>query len=874
MKNTKPTCFLFDGNSFMHRAYNVAPGFMTKEGFPTGAISGFLNMSTSVINNFSPDMVIFVFDAKGKNFRHDMYSEYKANRAPTASDLAEQFQPIKDIIAAWGHPCISISGVEADDVLGTIADRAVVAGYSVVISTSDKDMNQLVSDDIKILNTQDTEGKSKPFGIDGVVEKMGVRPEQVRDLLAIMGDDSDNVPGVPGVGPITAAKWINQYGSLVEIINCADELEGAYGKYFRDNIEQAKLSYKLVTIDRNVELPHSFSDISGEYNEDHLISLVNKYELRKFQNKIGLVNSKAEEATVLNLCAPDESTLNVLTGGRVFVEVIKPSGEIAENVSFMVSPESEDVIYNISAVKHLELCMHLLTDLNTTIVSLDAKSVLKSLSFVTGTSVPVSKPIVDLKILFHMLSGVAKSFISVKDINQYFVDIRLCALRETYKLDDAKNKWLKMSIDEMNLVKAEEVSLAKTIIADESALDIPEEMVFPISIEYKLLTVISGVEKNGIKIDVKLLENLREELTKKLEGISANIFEIAGEEFNIASPPQVKKILFETLEISSKKKTTDEKVLNSLKDDYPITGMILEWRSLSKLISQYTTGLIDHADSEGVIRTNYNQTVVNTGRLSSTDPNLQNIPIKTEDGRKIREAFVAREGYKILCADYAQIELRILAHASNEPTLINAFNNDVDVHKVTASEVFGVPFDEVDFEQRRSAKGINFGLIYGIGSKALALDLGVSSKVSKEYIASFFIKYPSIQPYMESQLTFAKQNMYVNTITGRRLQTRDVNSNNPMVRGGAERSAKNAPLQGTAADIIKIAMVNAAKFIEEQSADAKILLQVHDELIFEIKEEVFDELSVQLLEIMETAVNLKVKLSVDGGSGYNWLEAH
>ena len=860
--------FLFDGNSFMHRAYNSMPAFSNKAGHPTGVITGFLNMMVSVLNRYQPEKSIVNFDHKGKNFRHEIFSDYKGTRKPTEPELKQQFQPVKDILTAWGFPIVSVEGYEADDTMGTLAVIGVEQGYDVYIVTSDKDMCQLVGEHIFILDTKDADKKGKPLDSDGVFEKMGVYPHQIIDLLAIMGDKSDNVPGAEGVGPVTAAKWLSQYQSLEKVIEHADELKGAYGEKFRNQIDQVKLSYKLVTINSNANLGIEFNNIVGERNDEKLFALIKEFELKKFQLAIGAKNTDAEnvDVNIIDLDSEQCSLDAVLDSKELFVETHEHNGSL---LLFLAKNDDEN-IYKITVNK--EIASKILS--HACLASNDVKKAIKLLSSLAEVRINPLMKVMDSRVFNYNINGGSTKPVGIDVINQIHANIELSELRVTNKLDTEKPQWNKLQFEELLLIKAEEVVVAKQTLLSE--LHLAELNSNSLCLDYQLIPVISLMEMDGVYIDKSKLEELNVVLSAKLGDLECEIFKLAGKTFNIASPKQVQEVLFVDLEIPSKKKSTNEKEMNKLAGDYPIVSLILEWRSLSKNISTYIIGIINRLDENGLVHAEFNQTVATTGRLSAKDPNLQSIPVASEDGRKVREAFVARLGRKIVALDYSQIEMRIMAHLSGQPELIKAFVENLDVHAATASDVFGVSIEDVSLEQRRAAKAVNFGLIYGRGAKALAGDLGIAIKDAKAYIDAYFDRYDLVKPCMESILVFAKENLYVETVIGRKLLTRDVNTTNPMVRPHAELSAKNAPLQGTAADIVKQAMIDVAKYIFENSLSSKItlLMQVHDELVFEIDEDIVEDIAPILASIMVNASKLSVPLEVDYKIADNWSDAH
>lgn len=874
-KTDLPTLFLIDGNSFMHRAANTMPAFNNKAGHPTGAMTGFLNMMVSVINDHNPDKCIVTFDHKGKTFRHDIFPEYKGTRPPSDPDLAKQFGPIKEIVKAWGYPVVSIEGVEADDTMSTLADMGVAQGYLVYLVTSDKDMCQKVSEKVLLLDTKNTDKKGKALDVDGVYEKLGVYPVQVIDLLAIMGDKSDNVPGAEGVGQVTASKWLNKYDSLDGILANIDELKGAYAEKFKAQIDNVLLSKKLVTIDSNVNIGMELNEIKGERNEDKLYALTQEFEMKKFQLAADIKNTNAEtlDIKVIDLDESEsnisfESLMNDVQEG-LFIEIAETKKD--KMLFFSSQSMDENVVYKVNLTKEIALKIMSMPLL----MGNDTKNTLKLLSMASEQLIEPTRKVMDTRVYNYNLNGGSKTKAAINVINQISANIEISELRVTNKLDTDKPKWDKLKFEELLIIKAQEVLIArKTLSSDEHNSLL--ESYRPLSMDYELLPVLARMEQDGVLVDKQKLEELNIVLSDQLNDMSKEIFEIAGEEFNIASVAQVKRILFDVMEIPSKKKSTAESEMNKLAVEHRIVKLILDWRSLSKKISTYVVGIINRLDSNNRVHCEFNQTVAATGRLSARDPNLQSIPVASEDGRKIRSAFIASNGKRILALDYSQIEMRILAHVCEQPELIDAFLNDVDVHAATASDIFNVNIEDVTYEQRRAAKAINFSLIYGKGSKALAQDLDIEVKEAKQYIADYFEKYSLVKPSMEDILDFARANLFVRTLFGRKVLTRDINAKNPMVRPHAENAAKNAPYQGTAADIIKEAMIATAKYISENNLhdDVSMLIQVHDELVFEISEDRVDEMAKIIAEIMENVIDLKVPLVVDHNVANNWSDAH
>jgi DNA polymerase-1 len=866
---SKPNFIIVDGYSFIHRSYNALPPLTNSKGFPTHSITGTINMINAIKKKFNPEKLIIAYDHKGKNFRHDMFPDYKANRTPMEDDLRIQIAPIKEIVRAWGLPELCIEGVEADDSMGTLAFRARDAGYNVAISTSDKDMRQLVSNGISILDTKDIANSSEPYGEEGVFERMGVYPNRVIDFLALVGDKVDNVPGVYGCGDKTAIKWLNLYGDVEGIIENADKIGGKIGETLRNSIEMLRLSYKLVVIDTNVQIDNGVDDFVAKMDEDKLLELVNEYELKGFKKSLDLKDKNAIEVKfsfIDDTKMVNDFLISITQNKprRIYIEAVESK--------LLISLFKTDDYYLFDPKEHMDVFLNIISN-NTCensylLCSLDSKAVLKVAYNAIQNNNVFHARVLDLRVYDYVVNGGQSKIKSVSDLNDRYTQFSLSNLRDKYKLDDKTPKWDNMNFDEKVEVKIDELAIAKFVFSKKV------EFSSSLVTDLKLLPILTMMEVKGTMINPEILENHGKFLDGKIEDISKDIFEIAGQDFNIASPKQVGHILFDVLEIESKKKTTAEDVLRKIADDNPIVNKILEWRSLSKLKSTYIDGLISRMDKDNLLHTTFNQTITLTGRLSSTDPNLQNIPIRTEDGRVIREAFVARKGYKILAADYSQIELRVLAHMANITNFIEAFQKNIDIHSLTASEVFGVDLEDVTSEQRRNAKAINFGLIYGMGVNKLAEELGISRKESKLYMDTYFEKY-DVKPYFEGQLNYAQENLSVQTLSGRKIPTTGIKSTNSFIRSHAELAAKNGSIQGTAADIIKNAMIDILKFIHnDEYKDVSLLMQVHDELVFEVPEDIAHSFAEKVKITMENVVSLSVPLLVEYNLADNWLDAH
>lgn len=896
---------LVDGSSYLYRAYHALPALTTSRGEPTGAIHGVLNMLNKLAREQETEHFVVVFDAPGKTFRDDLYAEYKANRPPMPDDLRSQVEPILDAIKGMGLPLLRIEGVEADDVIGTLCRRAVAAGMEVLVSTGDKDMAQLVSDKVTLVNTM----SDTLLDRDGVKNKFDVYPEQIIDYLGLVGDSADNIPGVPKVGPKTAAKWLREYGSIEGIIEHADEIKGKVGESLREHIEQLRLSQKLATIVQDVDLPQQLDELTrGAVDEEALTELFVHFEmntmlrqLREKSNKIDSAASAAPAAsrsrgdfeTVLTkeafdkwlqkigsaeLVALDTETtsINYMQAELVGISLATQTGEAAYIPvahDYPGAPQQLAREYVLSAMKpfledaqakkvghHLKYDAHIFARYGIRLRGMAFDSMLES----------------------YVLNSVATRH-DMNSVARYYLNA------ETIHFEDVAGKGVKQLT--FNQV---ELELAAPYAAEDAdiTLQLHEKIWADISknealkhlyetVEQPLVQVLFAMEETGVLVDRDMLNKQSAELASTMLEIQKKAHELAGGPFNLGSPKQLQQILFEKLELPVVRKTpkgqpsTAEDVLQELAADYELPRVILEYRSLSKLKSTYTDKLpLQICESTGRIHTSYHQAVAATGRLSSTDPNLQNIPIRTPEGRRIRQAFIAPEGNVLLAADYSQIELRIMAHLSADKGLLGAFAEGRDIHQATAAEVFGVALDEVSKDQRRSAKTINFGLMYGMSAFGLAKQLNVSRGEAQEYIDQYFDRYPGVKAYMDNTRASAKECGFVETIYGRRLYLPEINARNVQRRQYAERSAINAPMQGTAADIIKMAMISVQNWLLQNDIKARMIMQVHDELVFEVACDSIDGIRHEIVRLMSAAATLDVPLVVDAGVGKNWDEAH
>ncbi len=894
-----PPIILVDGSSYLYRAYHVPQlqRLTNAKGEMTGAVYGVINMLRKLREDYKPEYMAVVFDAKGKTFRHEMFEDYKGTRPPMPDDLRNQIAPLHELVKALGYKLIMVSGVEADDVIGTLATQASAQGKDMLVSTGDKDMAQLVTPHVTLINTM----TNKLMDETGVEEKFGVKPDQIIDYLALMGDTSDNIPGVPKVGPKTAAKWLVQYETLDSIVEHADDIKGKVGENLRGALEQLPMSKKLTTIVCDLELDESLDDLKiGAADKDTLEKIYTEMQFHKWLDDLsGSVEEKQERAKkeVAYETVLDKKSFDVWIKKLEKAELIAFDTETTSldylqarivGVSFAVeecsaayvpfghdypdAPEQLDEATVLGALKpiledeskaklgqNLKYDAHILENHGIHLQGMAEDTMLES--YVLDSTQRHDMDNMSLRVLGHNtihfvdIAGKGKKQLTFNDI----------ALEEAgpYAAEDA-DITLQLH-DALNAELKKEKGLLKVYR----------------EIEMPLLPVLQSIERNGVKIDVAMLNKQSKQLQTRMAEVEKQVFEAAGETFNLASPKQLGVILFEKLEIPPVKKTktgqysTAEEVLQKLAEDYEIPKMILEHRSLSKLKSTYTDKLPLQVDADtGRVHTSYNQTGAATGRLSSSDPNLQNIPVRSEEGRRIRQAFIADEGKCLVAADYSQIELRIMAHLSQDESLLKAFAEGIDVHKATAAEVFGVPLDEVENEQRRAAKAINFGLIYGMSAFGLAKQLNIGRFEAQDYVDLYFERYPGVKNYMDSTREKAAEQGYVETVYGRRLYLPEINARNAQRRQYAERTAINAPMQGTAADIIKRAMMNVDAALRVSDLDAKVVMQVHDELVVEVAESQVEQLSELLRSNMESAADLSVDLVVDIGVGSNWDEAH
>ncbi|MEH6502897.1 MAG: DNA polymerase I [Cycloclasticus sp.] len=903
---TEKTLVLVDGSSYLFRAYHALPLLTNSKGEYTNAILGVTNMLKKLVATYPEAYFGVIFDAPGKTFRNDLYPEYKANRASMPEELREQIKPLHALIKAMGLPLVMEVGVEADDVIGTLAQQAELAGMSVIISTGDKDIAQLVTDKIALINTMNNQWLDQ----QGVIDKFGVPAERIIDYLALMGDTSDNIPGVPKVGPKTAAKWLNEFGSLDELISRAEEVKGKVGESLREHIDAIPLSKDLVTIRCDVPLHEAPEDlVRTEPELDALRELVAHYEFNSWLKQLGAGKVVNVQQAVIDEPLPalvelrvdtilDEESFNAwlkkLSAAEMFAFDTETTSldytkALIVGVSFAV--EAGHAAYVPVAHQYPGAPSQLSRQwvLDQLKPLLESNSVLKigqNLKYDANVLINhdihmagikhdtmLQSYVLNSTATRHNMDALAEKYLDQQTIHyeevagkgakQICFDQVAIEVAAPYAAEDAD---VTLRLHQQLFTKLNKIERLKSVYEE---------------IEMPLVPVLAHMEQTGVLVDANMLIVQSAELTKKIQVLETQAHEVAGQPFNLGSPKQIQQILYDKLGLPVLKKTpkgqpsTAESVLQDLAVDFPLPRLILEHRSLSKLRSTYTDKLPKQINPvTGRVHTSYHQAVAATGRLSSSDPNLQNIPVRSEEGRRIRQAFIADPGYTVLAADYSQIELRIMAHLSQDAGLLQAFKEGLDVHKATAAEVFGVPLDQVEDHQRRSAKAINFGLIYGMSAFGLAKQLDIDRGSAQGYIELYFDRYPGVKRYMDETRELAREQGYIETLFGRRLYLPDINAKNGQLRQYAERTAINAPMQGTAADIIKLAMLSVDKWLQADKPAVRMVMQVHDELVFEVESSYLEQAKSIIQQKMGEAAQLDVPLIVDVGTGKNWDEAH
>jgi len=885
---------LVDGSSYLYRAYHALPPLMSSKNQPTGAIRGVISMVKKILLDHPNSALAVIFDAKGKTFRHEMYREYKANRPPMPEDLVEQIEPINQIIEALGIKLLSIEGVEADDVIGTLAQEASEAGIDTVISTGDKDMTQLVNKHIKVVNTMNSELLDEK----GVEKKFGVRPELIIDYLALVGDSSDNVPGVEKVGPKTAVKWLIEYGNLDEIIKNADKISGKVGENLRNGLDQLLLSKELVTIKKDVPLEIGVHDLTvGKedrkllediYTElefkawlekEETVAIAPEKDTKKFKYEL-VTQKKQLENWIAKLKKSSFFALDTETTGLDYMD--------AKLVGISLSVKSGEAAYIPLAHNHDDQLPEdlVLGELKPILESKKTKVIGQNIKFdrniLSRYGINLNSIENDTMLMSYVLNSTASRH-NLDALAQHYLNYKTTTFEEVAGKGVKQITFDLVPIDKAVHYASEDADITfrlyeelKSKLAKEPILSALLE-----EVEIPLIRVLSDMEQAGTLVNEKILKAQSKNFSERIAKLEKEAYGLADQEFNLASPKQLQEIFFGQLNYPIIQKTpggqpsTAENVLKQLAEDYELPKIILEHRTLSKLKSTYTDKLpLQTSANTGRIHTSFNQTGTSTGRLSSSDPNLQNIPIRTEDGRRIRQAFESSKGYQLISADYSQIELRVMAHLSKDENLIKAFQEGQDIHSSTASEVFEVTIEEVNSDQRRNAKAINFGLIYGISAFGLSKQLGINRNLAAEYMDIYFSRYPGVRKFMEKIKSDAKKIGYVETLYGRRLYLPEISTGNAIRRQAAERVAINAPVQGTAADIMKKAMLAVYDSLIKEKIDAKLILQVHDELVVESNKKDSERVSEILTNSMSNAAKLLVPLEVEIGIGKNWDQAH
>ena len=888
----RPILYLVDGSSYIYRAYFAIRHLSSPKGFPTNALYGFTQMLLKVMKDRKPDHIAVVFDAARKTFRHDLYPEYKANRSAMPDDLVPQIGPIKEMVRAFSVPVIEMEGYEADDIIATIARECAGRGMDTVVVTSDKDLMQIVTAQVTLLDTM----KEKVSGVREVEERFGVGPDRVVDILGLAGDSSDNIPGVPGIGEKTAIKLIQEFGSMDELLIRSDEVKGKVGEKLREFAEQARLSRQLATIDCSVPIACSYDKFAVSRPDNRRLG-----ELFKEYGFTTLMKELTSEATL-----PTEQYRTVLDEASLdaLIEELRQVPEFAIDLeTTSLAPLEADIVgISLSFRDHeawyipvghcapggpLQLPPELVLErLRPLLTDPDRKKVGQNLKYdyqvLCRAGVAMEGVSFDTMIASYLLNPVRSSH-GLDSLSVEFLDHRMITYEEVAGKGKEQVSFSMVPVEQAAIYACEDADAAWLLhrLFHPRLLEFGMEELFN-GLEMPLTLILADMECTGVKLDLPLLAEQSRGFGEQLAALEREIFQLAGIEFNICSPKQLGEVLFDKLKLPSGKKTkgktgwsTDMDVLTKLAQEHDITRLILDYRSLAKLKSTYTDALAKQVNpATGRVHTSYNQAVTNTGRLSSSEPNLQNIPIRTEEGKKIRRAFIAEPGCLLLSADYSQVELRVLAHLSADAVFCEAFERDEDIHTRTASEAFGLFPEMVTAEMRRQAKAINFGIIYGQGAFGLAREIGVTPKVAKEFIDNYFARHAGARTFLDGCIRGAEETGFVTTILGRRLPIPDIRSANGNIRAFAQRNAVNYPIQGSAADIIKQAMVRVHARMRRENLRSRLIMQVHDELVFEVPEDERLHMEQLVRFEMEHAVQLRVPLKVDVSYGRNWSEAH
>ena len=881
---------IIDGSSYLYRAFYALPNLKTSSGLNSGAIHGFANMLNRILNEYSPKYLVMVFDAKGKNFRHDIYDEYKANRNSMPAELSEQTGAIINLVEALGVMVIQQKGVEADDVIASIARQIKIKNSKTIISSGDKDLAQLVDENTILMNNFD----SKVLDVEGVKEKFGVRPSQIFDYLCLVGDTSDNIPGVPKVGPKTAVTLLEQYNDLDNIIENSSQLKGKLKENIESSLETIELAKKLVALKDNLKLPLDPDQLRrGLADKTKLETIIKKYELKTLSEKLNIKAKKEVIKKDYNLIKNLKELKKIIKECKLSkiysfdTETTSLDFHKAELVGFSLSYKNNSSFYcplshnsaddiNLPFDDTLDIIRELLEDKSLTVIGQNLKY---DINVLKKYSVIFKNKIEDTMLMSYVISSSGKH--DMDTLSSKFLDHKPISYENVAGKGKDQISFADVEISKAVEYACEDADLTFLLYQKLSTLLKKDKKLLKIytEIEIKLMLIIADMEYTGVSLNNKELSKQSQNLAKRIDKIEKNIYKISGREFNISSPKQIQEIFYDVLKLPILKKTpkgqpsTNEDVMSQLAEDHELPNLVLSYRNLLKLKNTYTDKLGDQvSDISNRLHTSYNQTITITGRLSSSSPNLQNIPIRTDDGKKIRSAFIPREGYKLFSADYSQIELRIMAHLAKDPAMIESFLTGEDIHSSTARKVFNIK-DEPSSDQRRAAKAINFGLIYGISAYGLAKQLKIDNVEAKGIIDTYFAKYKRVKEFMEELKELASKQEYVETMHGRKVFLPNISHSNFQVRSAAERTAINAPIQGTAADIIKIAMINIKEWlIRENIHNVFMIMQVHDELVFEIEDSDIHRYGDKISDLMGSAEKLSVPLLVNTFSGSNWQE--
>ena len=885
---------LVDGSSYLYRAYYALPHFTNSKGLNTGAIFGVINMISKLLKSYQPKYLCVIFDARGKNFRHRLYKEYKSNRKSMPPELSEQVPPIIDFIKSLGISVLQVPDVEADDVIGTLSSQPYDSENNIIISSGDKDLAQLVRKNVTLINSMD----DKILDIDGVISKFGVPPKSIFDYLVLVGDKSDNIPGVDKVGPKTALSLLKEYGDLDKVLANINNLSGRLKDNFSNSLEKIEIAKKLIKLKIDVDIDCDIEKyIINKRDEKKLSKLVREYELKtiadnlsiktlddsvKTKSSYKIIKTKEQFSKIIEKFLKakifsfdtETTSLDAINAKLVGVSLCMKSHE-----SFYIPFGHDDQKQNIDFSEKIffEGLKKLLSNTKNTIIGQNIKY---DMNVLEKYGLSIDSNIQDTMILSYILNSSGRH--DLDTLSNKYLNHKAIAYEEIVGSGAKQKKFSEIDVKLAAPYACEDADLTFRLYNYflDKLSDLKEQYDLYKNIELPLIHVIARIEKNGVLINTNSLKKQSLDLAKRIKSIEENVYSIAGKEFNIGSPKQIQEIFYEDLKLPILKKTpkgqpsTNEDVMQELSLTHELPKLILQYRNLMKLKNTYTDRLGEQInESTNRLHTSYNQTVTITGRLSSSNPNLQNIPIKTNDGKNIRKTFIAEKNYQIVSADYSQIELRVMAHLSKDKSLIKSFKNGEDIHSATAQEVFMIKGDPTE-EQRRAAKTINFGLIYGISSYGLSRQLKIDNNAAKDYINNYFEKYKGVKKFMDSTKTKTKEHGYISTISGRRIYLPNITHNNFQIRSAAERTAINAPIQGTAADILKIAMINIDKWIITSNSPVRMIMQVHDELVFEIRKDFIDKAKIKINDLMTDCFKLSVPLIVDICVGDNWDKAH